>query len=105
MTIGALLIIIFGLLLFLFQFSLGPDRARLESALPGMLWLGFVLAGLLGLGRSFLADWSRSLIVLLFFLSSSPAFLVTTAFWSSSLIECINKGFEVNHSVAILNLS
>jgi heme exporter protein B len=47
----------FGLLLlFLFQFSLGSDRARLESALPGMLWLGFVLAGLLGLGRSFLAE-------------------------------------------------
>jgi heme exporter protein B len=47
----------FGLLLlFLFQFSLGPDRARLESALPGLLWLGFVLAGLLGLGRSFLAE-------------------------------------------------
>ncbi|MCI0548260.1 MAG: heme exporter protein CcmB [Candidatus Rokubacteria bacterium] len=44
------------LLLFLFQFALGPDRARLEAALPGLLWLGFVLAGLLGLGRSFLAE-------------------------------------------------
>lgn len=50
-------LLFFGLLLlFLFQFSLGPDRARLESALPGLLWLGFVLAGLLGLGRSFLAE-------------------------------------------------
>ena len=44
------------LLLFLFQFALGPDRERLHAALPGLLWLGFILAGLLGLGRSFLAE-------------------------------------------------
>jgi len=44
------------LLLFLFQFALGGDRERLQAALPGLLWLGFVLAGLLGLGRSFLLE-------------------------------------------------
>jgi heme exporter protein B len=44
------------LLLFLFQFALGPDRERLAAALPGLLWLGFILAGLLGLGRSFLVE-------------------------------------------------
>ncbi len=44
------------LLLFLFQFALGPDRRSLEAALPGLLWLGFILAGLLGLGRSFVAE-------------------------------------------------
>lgn len=43
-------------LLFLFQFALGPDRARLEAALPGLLWLGFVLASLLGMGRVFLVE-------------------------------------------------
>ncbi len=43
------------LLLFLFQFSLG-DRARLAAVLPGLLWLGFVLSGLVGLGRAFLAE-------------------------------------------------
>jgi heme exporter protein B len=44
------------LLLFLFQFTLGPDRERLRAALPGLLWLGFILAGLLGLGRSFMTE-------------------------------------------------
>lgn len=44
------------LLLFLFQFALGPDRERLQAALPGLLWLGFVLASLLGLGRTFIAE-------------------------------------------------
>jgi heme exporter protein B len=44
------------LLLFLFQFALGPDRERLAAAVPGLLWLGFILAGLLGLGRSFLGE-------------------------------------------------
>jgi heme exporter protein B len=44
------------LLLFLFQFALGPDRDQLRAALPGILWLGFILAGLLGLGRSFIAE-------------------------------------------------
>jgi heme exporter protein B len=44
------------ILLFLFQFALGPDRERLEAALPGLLWLGVVLAGLLGLGRVFLVE-------------------------------------------------
>ncbi len=44
------------LLLFVFQFSLGADRERLVAALPGLLWLGFVLSGLLGLGRAFLGE-------------------------------------------------
>ena len=44
------------LLLFVFQFSLGPDRERLAAVLPGLLWLGFILSGLVGLGRAFLAE-------------------------------------------------
>ena len=44
------------LLLFLFQFALGADRERLTAALPGLLWLGFILSGLVGLGRAFLAE-------------------------------------------------
>jgi heme exporter protein B len=44
------------LLLFLFQFTLGGDRERLQAALPGLLWLGFILSGLLALGRSFLVE-------------------------------------------------
>ena len=44
------------LLLFVFQFALGPDRERLAQALPGLLWLGFILSGLLGLGRTFLVE-------------------------------------------------
>ena len=44
------------LLLFVFQFSLGPDRARIEAALPGLLWLGFILSGLLAFGRTFLIE-------------------------------------------------
>ena len=44
------------LLLFVFQFALGGDRERLLAALPGLLWLGFVLSGLVGLGRAFLAE-------------------------------------------------
>src|SRR5215470_10128983 len=44
------------LLLFLFQFTLGGDRERLTGVLPGLLWLGFILSGLLGLGRAFLTE-------------------------------------------------
>jgi heme exporter protein B len=44
------------LLLFAFQFALGPDRDRLVQALPGLLWLGFILSGLLGLGRTFVTE-------------------------------------------------
>ena len=44
------------LLLFVFQFALGPDRERLAATLPGLLWLGFILAGLLGLGRTFVLE-------------------------------------------------
>ena len=44
------------LLLFVFQFTLGADHERLVAALPGLLWLGFVLSGLVGLGRAFLAE-------------------------------------------------
>jgi heme exporter protein B len=44
------------LLLFVFQFTVGGDRDRLVAALPGLLWLGFVLSGLLALGRTFLIE-------------------------------------------------
>jgi heme exporter protein B len=44
------------LLLFVFQFALGPERARVETALPGLLWLGFIPAGLLAFGRTFLVE-------------------------------------------------
>jgi heme exporter protein B len=44
------------LLLFIFEFTLGGDRDRLTAALPGLLWLGFILSGLLALGRSFLVE-------------------------------------------------
>ena len=44
------------LLLFVFEFALGPDRERLAGALPGLLWLGFILSGLLGLGRAFVVE-------------------------------------------------
>jgi heme exporter protein B len=44
------------LLLFVFEFTLGADRDRLASVLPGLLWLGVLLAGLLGLGRGFVLE-------------------------------------------------
>lgn len=44
------------LLLFVFEFTLGGDRDRLVTMLPGLLWLGVLLAGLLGLGRSFVLE-------------------------------------------------
>jgi heme exporter protein B len=52
-TINALL---FFALLLLFQFALGADPALLRAALPGLLWLGFILSALLALGRSFLLE-------------------------------------------------
>jgi heme exporter protein B len=44
------------LLLFVFEFTLGADRERLTAVLPGLLWLGVLLAALLGLGRSFVLE-------------------------------------------------
>jgi heme exporter protein B len=44
------------LLLFLFYFALGPDGERIRQALPGLFWLAFILAGLLGLGRAFAVE-------------------------------------------------
>jgi heme exporter protein B len=54
-TLNALLFFALALL-FVFQFALGPDRERLAAVLPGLLWLGFILSGMLGLGRAFLVE-------------------------------------------------
>jgi heme exporter protein B len=54
-TLNALLFFAL-LLLFVFQFALGPDRERLAGVLPGVLWLGFILSALLALGRTFLLE-------------------------------------------------
>jgi heme exporter protein B len=43
-------------LLFVFQFALDADRERLSAVLPGLLWLAFILSGMLGLGRVFLVE-------------------------------------------------
>lgn len=42
-----------ALVLLVFGFALGPDRARLEQAAAGVLWVGFILTGVLGLTRAF----------------------------------------------------
>jgi heme exporter protein B len=54
-TLNALLFFSLALL-FVFQFALGPDRERLGAVLPGLLWLGFILSGVLALGRAFLVE-------------------------------------------------
>jgi heme exporter protein B len=45
-----------ALVLFIFNFALGPDLSRLREAAPGLLWLAFLFTGMLGLGRSFQAE-------------------------------------------------
>jgi heme exporter protein B len=45
-----------ALVLFIFNFAVGPDRERLREVSPGLLWLAFLFTGMLGLGRSFQAE-------------------------------------------------
>lgn len=40
-----------ALTLLIFGFALGPDRARLAAAGPGLLWLAVILSGVWALGR------------------------------------------------------
>ena len=54
-TLNALLFFALALL-FVFQFALDADRERLAVVLPGLLWLAFILSGMLGLGRVFLVE-------------------------------------------------
>jgi heme exporter protein B len=54
-TLNALLFFALALL-FVFQFALDADRERLGAVLPGLLWLAFILSGMLGLGRVFLVE-------------------------------------------------
>jgi heme exporter protein B len=43
-------------ILFLFHFSLNPERENTAVLAPGLLWLAFMFTGVLGLGRSFQAE-------------------------------------------------
>ena len=43
-------------MLFLFHFSLNPERENTALLAPGLLWLAFMFTGVLGLGRSFQAE-------------------------------------------------
>jgi heme exporter protein B len=45
-----------ALVLFIFNFAVGPDLSRLRLVAPGLLWLAFLFTGMLGLGRSFQAE-------------------------------------------------
>jgi heme exporter protein B len=44
------------MILFLFHFSLNPERENTALLAPGLLWLAFVFTGVLGLERSFQAE-------------------------------------------------
>jgi heme exporter protein B len=43
-------------ILFLFHFSLNPERENTALLAPGLLWLAFMFTGVLGLARSFQAE-------------------------------------------------
>jgi heme exporter protein B len=45
-----------AVILFLFHFSLNPERENTAQLAPGLLWLAFLFTGVLGLGRSFQAE-------------------------------------------------
>ena len=45
-----------AVVLLLFGFALGPDRARLAAAAPGLLWLAMVFAGMLAVSRLHLLE-------------------------------------------------
>ncbi|MBI2370259.1 MAG: heme exporter protein CcmB [Deltaproteobacteria bacterium] len=45
-----------ALILLVFNFALGPDRELLAQVSAGVIWLAFLLAGMLALGRSFLLE-------------------------------------------------
>ena len=45
-----------AVVLLLFGFALGPDRARLAEAAPGLLWLALVFAGILAVSRLHLLE-------------------------------------------------
>jgi heme exporter protein B len=45
-----------ALVLFIFNFALGPDLEKLREVAPGLLWLAFIFTGMLGLDRSFQAE-------------------------------------------------
>ena len=48
---------IFGLLVvFLFNFAFEPAREESLRLLPGLLWIAFAFAGVLGFNRSFAAE-------------------------------------------------
>lgn len=40
-----------GMVVLVFGFALGPNAARLQAAAGGLLWLAFILSGLLAFGR------------------------------------------------------
>jgi heme exporter protein B len=43
-------------MLFLFHFSLHPDRDNTNALAPGLLWLAFIFTGVLGLSKSFQSE-------------------------------------------------
>lgn len=44
------------LTIFIFNFSLSLDRQTAQVLLPGLIWIAFSFTGIIGLGRSFLAE-------------------------------------------------
>ncbi len=49
--------ILFAILtLLLFQFAMGEEPGMFQIALPGVIWIVFLMSGVLGLGKSFVQE-------------------------------------------------
>jgi len=57
-------------LIFIFSFSFAMDRNMTEAMMPGLIWVAFGFASILGLGKSFLAETYNDCLA---YLQISPA--------------------------------
>jgi len=76
-----------AILLFMFHFSLGPDRARIGAAAGGLLWLGFILMGLFAMARTFQVEREEECLEGLRLLPGDPgAIYLGKVMWATVLL-------------------
>jgi heme exporter protein B len=90
--------------LLIFSFALGPNKHRLATAAPGLLWLAFVFAGLLAFGRVYQLEAENNAFEGLLLIARNRSAIYAGKLLGATLVMMVIEAFVLPLMAILYNL-